>query len=151
MNVAVVWCGFVRVCRPGSLLSHNAAIMIPIALFCLNAFFIAGVECQSQDRHRSNTRRTVSDVCHLVTRVWTSCKVYSCQYYDQCDVYGRVVSRVLICSWVYLVFAHFMAIIADISPWQCCQEARTWSMMTEWWQETGPGSQNRLDTRLVIL
>ena len=86
----------------------------------------ARVRTQAQEQHQENCVRCVSP-CHY-RGVWTSCKVYSCQYYDQCDVYGRVVSRVLICSWVYLVylvFAHFMAIIADISPWQCCQEART--------------------------
>ena len=66
-DVALLECA---VCRPGSLLSHNAAIMIPIALFCLNAFFIAGVECQSQDTGTGATPGELCQMCvrcHLVT------------------------------------------------------------------------------------
>ena len=58
------------VCRPGSLLSHNAAIMIPIALFCLNAFFIAGVECQSQD---SGTGATPGELCQMCVTLSLEC------------------------------------------------------------------------------
>ena len=92
-DVALFEC---EVCRPGSLLSHNAATMIPIALFCLNAFFIASVECQSHDTPDTGTRATfMGFLLPLVSRVLT------------------------FSSTVYLVFAHFIVIIADINPWQC--------------------------------
>ena len=52
-DVALFEC---EVCRPGSLLSHNAAIMIPIALFCLNAFYRrCGVPESGHTGHRDKS------------------------------------------------------------------------------------------------